>query len=154
MDNRVWWRERPLRNRVLALLAEFTIRRADTHRVLTDAEKAAYLRRGVPAERITVLPTPGHTPFHQSVLISDGADVVFFAGDLFPTAAHTPLPWIMAYDLEPMVTLATKREVLARAESERWAVVFEHDPDVVFGRVVRDSKSYSCLPLDTPFGRA
>ena len=57
LDNRVWWRERPLRNRALALLAEFTIRRADTHRVLTDAEKAAYLRRGVPAERITVLPT-------------------------------------------------------------------------------------------------
>ena len=101
---------------------------------------------------ISVFPTPGHTPFHQSVLISDGDEVVCYAGDCVPTAEHVPLPWIMAYDLEPLVTLATKRELLARAETERWTLVFEHDPAVAFGRIMRDSKSYTCVPLDTPPG--
>ncbi len=103
---------------------------------------------------ISVLPTPGHTPFHQSVLISDGGDVACYAGDCVPTTAHVPLPWIMAYDLEPLVTMATKREFLARAEAGRWIMVFEHDPTVALGSITRDAKSYACLPLDTPSGQA
>jgi hypothetical protein len=60
----------------------------------------------------------------------------------------------MAYDLEPLETLSTKKWLLARAEAEGWLVVFEHDPDVAFGRIGHDSKSYVCLPLDTPSGQA
>ena len=101
---------------------------------------------------ISVLPTPGHTPFHQSVLISDGDEVVCYAADCVPTSAHVPLPWIMAYDLEPLVTLATKRDLIERAESEGWIMVFEHDPLVALGRIVKDSKTYVCAPLDTPSG--
>ncbi len=103
---------------------------------------------------ISVLPTPGHTPFHQSVLVSDSGDIACFAGDTVPTSAHVPLPWIMAYDLEPLVTLATKREFLARAENERWTMVFEHDPTVAIGRITRAEKSYLLHPLDTPSGQA
>jgi glyoxylase-like metal-dependent hydrolase (beta-lactamase superfamily II) len=103
---------------------------------------------------IRLLPTPGHTPHHQSVLIKDGGDTACFPGDLIPTAAHVPLPWIMGYDLEPLVTLETKRHLLARAEAEGWVLVFEHDPRVVRGRVTRDSKSFSCNALDTLGGPA
>jgi glyoxylase-like metal-dependent hydrolase (beta-lactamase superfamily II) len=103
---------------------------------------------------ISVIRTPGHTPFHQSVLISDGDEVACYAGDCVPTAAHVPLAWIMAYDLEPLMTLEAKRELLGRAEAEGWTMVFEHDPKVATGRVTRDSKSYVCLPLDTASGQA
>jgi hypothetical protein len=60
----------------------------------------------------------------------------------------------MAYDLDPMVTLATKKKLLARAEAESWTVLFEHDPTVALARVIEDSKSFSCIPLDTPSGQA
>ncbi|MEO7502465.1 MAG: MBL fold metallo-hydrolase, partial [Gemmatimonadaceae bacterium] len=40
---------------------------------------------------IRVVPTPGHTPFHQSVLIDSGGERAFFLGDLCPTHAHLPL---------------------------------------------------------------
>ena len=67
---------------------------------------------------IRLLPTPGHTPHHQSVLIeSDGAKV-FYPADLTPTSAHLPLPWIMGYDVEPLRTLETKRHILRRAVEE------------------------------------
>jgi glyoxylase-like metal-dependent hydrolase (beta-lactamase superfamily II) len=39
---------------------------------------------------IHLLPTPGHVPFHQSVLVSDGGEAACFLGDLVPTAAHLP----------------------------------------------------------------
>jgi len=54
---------------------------------------------------VRVIPTPGHTPFHQSVLIESAGERAFFLGDLAPTQAHLPLPWIMGYDVAPLVTL-------------------------------------------------
>jgi glyoxylase-like metal-dependent hydrolase (beta-lactamase superfamily II) len=92
---------------------------------------------------IRLLPTPGHTPHHQSVLIEDGGEIACFLADLVPTTAHVPLPWIMGYDLEPLVTLETKRALLSRAEAEEWTLVFEHDPEHGRGKVVRDGKTYA-----------
>jgi len=89
---------------------------------------------------IHLLPTPGHVPFHQSVVVRDGGEAACFLGDLVPTAAHLPAPWIMAYDLEPLVTLATKKEVLARAAREEWQLVFEHDAAVARARVAPDAE--------------
>jgi glyoxylase-like metal-dependent hydrolase (beta-lactamase superfamily II) len=98
---------------------------------------------------VRLVPTPGHVPFHQSVLISHRGETACFVADLVPTASHVPLPWIMGYDLEPLVTLETKRSMLGQAEVEGWTMVFEHDPVVALGRVVRDAKSFVCKPLDT-----
>jgi glyoxylase-like metal-dependent hydrolase (beta-lactamase superfamily II) len=99
---------------------------------------------------VRVLPTPGHVPFHQSVLVSDGGEVACFLGDLVPTSAHVPAPWIMGYDLEPLVTLQTKKRVLTRAAQEQWQVVFEHDPEVARGRLAVDAThGYAPEPVDT-----
>jgi len=91
---------------------------------------------------IHLVPTPGHVPHHQSVLLeSDGARG-FYAADLMPTSAHVPLPWIMGYDVEPLVTLETKRGILRRAVDEDWLVIFEHDATVPWGRIRSDGKGY------------
>ena len=92
---------------------------------------------------IRVMPTPGHVPFHQSVVIESEDATAIFLGDLIPTAAHLPLPWIMGYDVEPLVTLESKRHLLARVEKEQWLVVFEHDATVPWGRVRHDGKAYA-----------
>lgn len=91
---------------------------------------------------ITVRPTPGHTPHHQSVLLRSGGETLCFLGDVVPTAHHLPLPWIMGYDVEPLVTLESKRALLADALREEWMLVFEHDAHVGFGRVAHDGKAY------------
>jgi glyoxylase-like metal-dependent hydrolase (beta-lactamase superfamily II) len=82
---------------------------------------------------IRVLPTPGHTPGHQSVLIESEGESALYLADLVPTSAHLPLPWIMGYDVEPLLTLETKRVVLERVERERTLLVFEHDPETPWG---------------------
>lgn len=91
---------------------------------------------------ITVRPTPGHTPHHQSVVVRSGGETLCFLGDVVPTSHHLPLPWIMGYDVEPLVTLESKRALLAEALREDWLLVFEHDADVGFGRVAFDGKAY------------
>ncbi|HEX2165779.1 MAG TPA: MBL fold metallo-hydrolase, partial [Longimicrobiales bacterium] len=76
---------------------------------------------------VRVMRTPGHTPHHQSVLITSGGETACFLADVIPTSAHLPLPWIMGYDVEPLVTLESKRMLLNRAREEQWLLVFEHD---------------------------
>jgi glyoxylase-like metal-dependent hydrolase (beta-lactamase superfamily II) len=99
---------------------------------------------------IRVLPTPGHVPFHQSVLVESAGETLCFLGDVVPTAAHLPLPWIMGYDVEPLRTLESKRAVLARAEAEGWLLVFEHDASVGFGRTRHDGRAYVLVDAARP----
>ena len=90
---------------------------------------------------VSVRLTPGHVPFHQVVILSHGGETAVFVGDLFPTIAHLPLPWIMGYDLEPLRTLESKRALLADAVSGGWRLIFEHDPGVVMGVPVQEGRS-------------
>ena len=86
--------------------------------------------------------TPGHTPFHQSVVIESAGETAVFLGDVVPTAHHLPLPWIMGYDVEPLVTLESKRRLLDQALRGDWLLIFEHDAHTGFGRLAHDGKSY------------
>jgi glyoxylase-like metal-dependent hydrolase (beta-lactamase superfamily II) len=99
---------------------------------------------------IRCLPTPGHVPFHQSVLVESGGERACFLADLVPTSAHLPLPWIMGYDLLPLMTLESKRQLYRRAEAEGWVLVFEHDPEVAAGRLGREGKGFGLVnPIRT-----
>ena len=86
--------------------------------------------------------TPGHTPHHQGIVVEWAGERLFYLADVCPTAAHVPLPWIMGYDVEPLVTLESKRKLWAEAVADRWTVVFEHDAVNAFGRIVEDGKGY------------
>jgi glyoxylase-like metal-dependent hydrolase (beta-lactamase superfamily II) len=92
---------------------------------------------------ITVIPTPGHVPHHQGILLESDGEKAFYLADLSPTAAHLPLPWIMGYDVEPLVTLETKRRIMKRALQEAWLLIFEHDAIVPWGNLTHDGKAYA-----------
>lgn len=92
---------------------------------------------------ISVKVTPGHTPFHQSVMLTSGGETACFLGDVCPTTHHLPLPWIMGYDVEPLVTLESKRTLLKTALDEQWMLIFEHDAQHGWGRVLNDGKAYA-----------
>lgn len=84
----------------------------------------------------------GHTTALQCPVISDDNTTLFYCADLVPLSAHVQLPWIMAYDLRPLVTLEEKRRTLARAAAERWVLFFEHDPRVAAARISHGEKGY------------
>lgn len=90
---------------------------------------------------------PGHVPFLQALIIEDGDDTAVFVADLIPTVAHLPLPWIMGYDVEPLRTLESKRALLEEAAANDWRLIFEHDPEVVSGRVVSGDRGYGLVEV-------
>lgn len=92
----------------------------------------------VPGVRVMV--TPGHTPWHMSVLIESAGEGLLYPADTIPTAHHLPLPWIMGYDVEPLRTLESKRALYHRGIAEGWRIVFEHDAETVGGRLVQGER--------------
>lgn len=80
---------------------------------------------------VDVLPVHGHTPGQQLVLVGDPEEGrILHAGDLIPYASQIHLPWIMAFDLNPLLTLQEKRDILSRAVFEEWVLLFEHDENI------------------------
>lgn len=77
---------------------------------------------------VTVRIYYGHTPGLMLPLIHYGSRKFFFTGDLIPTTAHIPLLWNMAYDLQPLVTIAEKQELLEEALKNDYVLLFQHDP--------------------------
>lgn len=98
---------------------------------------------------IAVRLTPGHVPHHQSVLIRSGGDTLVYLADVMPTSHHLPLPWIMGYDLEPLRTLEAKRSLVREALAEGWWLFFEHDAEVVMGRLAGTERGPELVNLVT-----
>lgn len=71
----------------------------------------------------------GHTFGQQMIKISDGSNTVLYCADLLPFVSHIRLPYIMAYDLQPLLTLAEKKKYLKQALDENWVLYFGHDPE-------------------------
>ena len=84
---------------------------------------------------VRVVRTGGHTMHHQVVMIESEGRTAAFTADMIPTTAHIDEPWIMAYDLYPMDTLAFKRRFIREAIDRDYLIFFEHDPVVAAGYI-------------------
>lgn len=69
----------------------------------------------------------GHTEGQLIPHINYHGRTVVFMADLMPSAAHIPMPWIMAYDTRPLETLKDKERFYEEALRENYILFFEHD---------------------------
>ncbi|MBI3835968.1 MAG: MBL fold metallo-hydrolase [Planctomycetes bacterium] len=83
-----------------------------------------------PFEGLAWFLSHGHTTYHLHPLFGAGRERVLFIGDLVPTAAHLRLPWVMAYDLRPLVTIQEKEDIFRHCLDDGWVLAFAHDPAV------------------------
>jgi len=79
----------------------------------------------MPGVRVT--PVSGHTPGQQLVEFHTASGVVVFCGDLVPFLSQVHIPWIMGFDLNPLLTITEKKQFLTRAAEDNYILVFEHD---------------------------
>ena len=93
-------------------------------------------------EGIETIVTRGHTPGLLHPIVSDGSNKLFYGADIFPMVAHIPIPWVMAYDVQPVVTMEEKQKLLQKMEREDWILFFEHDPHIQACTVHKDGKHY------------
>jgi len=76
---------------------------------------------------VRVSPISGHTPGQQVVEFHTDTGVVAFVGDLIPFLSQIHIPWIMGFDLNPLLTVTEKKQFLTRAVEDCFTLVFEHD---------------------------
>jgi len=77
---------------------------------------------------ISALLTPGHTPAHMSLRLESQGEQAAFLCDLASQSVHFErLAWMSAYDVEPLVTLETKRGWQEWALATAALLIFPHD---------------------------
>jgi glyoxylase-like metal-dependent hydrolase (beta-lactamase superfamily II) len=69
----------------------------------------------------------GHTEKQMIPIINYKGQKIAFAADLIPTAGHIPLPYVMGYDIRPLLTLKEKEVFLNFVVENNILVCFEHD---------------------------
>lgn len=69
----------------------------------------------------------GHTESMMLPLLEYKNHKILYCADLLPSVAHLPIPWVMAYDTRPLLTLEEKSLIIPQAEAEQWLLYFEHD---------------------------
>lgn len=69
----------------------------------------------------------GHTEKMMVPVLHYHGRTLAYMADLLPSTAHIPLPYVMSYDVRPLLTLGEKETVLRRAAAENWVLLLEHD---------------------------
>jgi len=77
-----------------------------------------------------VLFVDGHTEKQMIPIVSYKGQKIAFSADLIPTAGHIPLPYIMSYDVRPLVSMKEKELFLDFCYENNVFLFFEHDASV------------------------
>ena len=87
-----------------------------------------------PLAGLALIPTPGHTWGHQSVLVDAPGAPVLYAGDACPTIHHAHPAASLGYDMMAYESMRSKLEILGRASAGGWRIALDHDPAHAFAR--------------------
>jgi len=80
------------------------------------------------SDTITIRFVNGHTKDMMLPQLKYKDKTIVFMADLLPSAGHTPIPYVMAYDMFPVTTLNEKKSFLKEAVENDYILFFEHDP--------------------------
>ncbi|HEV8081532.1 MAG TPA: MBL fold metallo-hydrolase [Chitinophagaceae bacterium] len=81
-------------------------------------------------ENIKVRFMNGHTQAMMLPQINYKGKTIVYMADLLPSVAHIPIPYVMAYDTNPLQTLDEKKLFLDEAQQKDYILFFEHDPKI------------------------
>jgi glyoxylase-like metal-dependent hydrolase (beta-lactamase superfamily II) len=78
-------------------------------------------------DNIKIKMVHGHTESMMLPLINNNGQSILYCADLIPSAQHLSIPWVMAYDMQPLITLTEKQQILQEAVDNNYLLYFEHD---------------------------
>ena len=81
-----------------------------------------------PFQNIEFLIANGHTEKMLMPKISYRNKEILFIADTIPSHAHIAVPYVMGYDINPLITMQEKEDLLSQASENEWIVFFDHDP--------------------------
>lgn len=65
---------------------------------------------------------------------------ISYAADLLPSASHVRMPYVMAYDIRPLVTLKERAKFYEKMMDPNRYIFFEHDKDHALGKFTKDDR--------------
>lgn len=68
--------------------------------------------------------------------------VAMYWSDMIPMRAHISTPYIMGFDLFPLVSMEQKERLVNQACDEHWLSFLGHDPEAACGYIRRDGDRY------------
>ncbi|WP_221394169.1 MBL fold metallo-hydrolase [Dyadobacter sp. NIV53] len=96
---------------------------------LQESGQLKFIKKGMsPFQHIDFIHVDGHTEQMMLPVISYKDQKIIYVADLLPSSFHVPLPWIMSYDVRPLLTMQEKEALLEKAADEKYILLFEHDP--------------------------
>jgi glyoxylase-like metal-dependent hydrolase (beta-lactamase superfamily II) len=86
---------------------------------------------------VSLLPTPGHTPGHMSVLVQSSGEMAIYLGDVCHHPLHFAHPgWVSCFDTDPAITPLTRAWLFRLARDKDALLVCPHAAPPGFGRLV------------------
>jgi glyoxylase-like metal-dependent hydrolase (beta-lactamase superfamily II) len=79
-------------------------------------------------DSVSVVFADGHTVAMMLPKIEYKGRTIIYMADLLPSIGHIPIPYVMAYDTQPLTTLDEKKSFLTEAAEKDYVLFFEHDP--------------------------
>lgn len=96
-----------------------------------------------PFQNIDFLMADGHTEKMLMPTISYQNKQIIFVADTIPSHAHIPIPYVMGYDINPLITMKEKEDLLIQAVDNEWILFFDHDPLYDCATVQKTEKGFS-----------
>ena len=81
-----------------------------------------------PEVGLDLLLVDGHTEKMALPKVKYQGKTILFASDLVPTAGHIPVPYLMGYDVRPLITMEEKSSILKSAVKQNTLLFMQHDP--------------------------
>ena len=105
-------------------------------------------------DEISTLPTPGHTPGHQVILISSQGEKAMVVGDVLHSMVQVHEPeWCARVDINVDDSRRSREAVLNKSEHEGYAIAAGHfHPTRHTGRIIRVEGRRYWQSLDTEIG--
>ena len=89
--------------------------------------KLNFLEEGIFNKHIEIKFFHGHTESQMIPFIHINKKTIIFCADLLPSTGHIPLPYVMGYDVRPLITLNEKEKFLSEAFEKEHILFLEHD---------------------------
>lgn len=80
------------------------------------------------SDHISCYVVNGHTQGMLLPKINYNGKTIVYMADLLPSIGHIPIPYVMGYDMQPLITLNEKECFLSEALRNNYTLFFEHDP--------------------------
>jgi len=98
---------------------------------------------------VQVKVTPGHTRAHQVVIVESAGETGVFLGDVAGLAVHIErLAWVPAFDVEPLVSMETKRWLREWSARRDALLFFQHDISLPAGRMRAEGDRWRVESVD------